>query len=792
MAATLVVGLALIWTADGATSWGRVMTAFDFSGSLEVYPTITHLGGGIDIHPETGRIAAGGFTNGTLIAAPFGFSANQGDLDAVLAVFDDDSNSAGFRQFGTVEQDVIADLKWALNYTTNLTSEDIIFAAGVTQISGDEKTAVLWILTHTGNLLSEIAVYPGPSSGKSVAVKLDGTPVVGGEQFAAIGQNGFVSIIDLDSEQNDTIQIGAFNGRDTLKSIDVFEPDDRCFIAVGGGTQGVIAGHVGTARTRNCNDGSLCNSNDIDAFLTLIDCDNNNILFNRQFGTENDHANPNVGDLDIIQGVKFDKTSATIVAAGYVHGTLPGATQINQFLDTDVTNSFVVKTSINGDILWTVVFGASNWNTFLYDVAVDQTNSSIVVTGATNGWMGGTVTDSDCTGYDTFCSLNRTETFVARIASNGTLLHMHQFGTLHPGEGQAEAFAVAVDNSGDGAVAVSGILQDGGTLFQNPTYGYNGNGFVHRFDNTDTRAPSSSPTPEPTAFPTRAPLTSDPTRSPVTPRPSFAPNTFAPTGVPSAAPTAPTVSPSTPSPTYVPPTSAPAVSTTTTPNAPAVNPNNNNSSSDNLLDIILIIVVSIVGIAIVSTLVATRRSKRLTRGPADFAATGPIFDIENPTFTRNAQQQPKRELTAAAEIAAPIQIPVHASGHVVPVVTPDSGYSNFLSRGLQGPQGVEQAATSSSAVQANSYDISATSYDTVQDKAVESIPEYLTPIAGDGTVPDYLAPVAGDTPAEYAEGDEGEGERRHPTVYAEANGPDGEYATVDYSQMGSLKNGSGV
>jgi hypothetical protein len=173
-------------------------------------------------------------------------------------------------------------------------------------------------------------------------------------------------------------------------------------------------------------------NNILTATLALVICTRSSSADSttiKQFGTSAE---------DVGLGIAIDPSDSSVYITGATGGALNGQTHAGE------DDIFLTKLSSDGTLLYTKQFGTSGSDAG-YGIAVNPSDSSVYITGATGGALNG----QTHAGED--------DIFLMKLSSDGTLLYTKQFGTTS-WEG---ALGIAIDPS-DSSVYLTGAT--GGAL----------------------------------------------------------------------------------------------------------------------------------------------------------------------------------------------------------------------------------------------------------------------------------------------------------------------------------------
>jgi WW domain len=378
---------------------------------------------GVDVavDPSDSSIVVAGVTLGAL------FDTNQGGFDLFVSKLNSSGSIVWQYQTGSSVDD------YAVTVAMDPSNSSIIVAGNTLGALFDANQGGFDIFVsklnnngsavwqyQTGSSADDYAyaaaVDPSDSSVIIVGSTL-GSLTVGG---SSAGSNDIFAIkLNSSGSEMWRYQIGS-SAPDYVRGVSV-DPSDSSII-LSGYTQGTL---FGTARGAD------------DIFVAKLNAAGSEV-WRYQTGTSN---------YDYAFAVAVDHSDSSIVITGRTRGSLSVASP-NQGL-TDV---FVIKLNAAGCEVWIYQTGTSEFD-YSFDVAVDQSDSSIVLTGYTLGDLVGPNQGSS-------------DIFVIRLDSDGLELWGYSTGT----DSSDTALAVAVDPSDSGGIIITGVTT--GSLF-GPDHGGN-------------------------------------------------------------------------------------------------------------------------------------------------------------------------------------------------------------------------------------------------------------------------------------------------------------------------------
>jgi hypothetical protein len=381
---------------------------------------------------SNGNIYVAGRTSGLL-------DGYQSDIydDAFIGKFDLQGNIIWTRQFGGFRD---------ASGTGVHVSSDAVYVVGRTEgvlaglINYGEHDAFvrkydfngneLWTRQFGGSAFDTATAVIGDSSGVYITGITEGT-IIG--QTSAGGSDIFVRKYDHNGNELWTNQIGntvPTYGEDDISN-DIAVSSAGAFVT--GTTEGALPGQS--------------SSGDKNAFIIGYDT-NGNILWINQFG---DPGLPSLG-----QGIYIYSDFIYLTGSMWVPDRLGG-------------NAFIRKYDINGNMVWSHLFGTVSYHTiFANEVAVDS--SGIYITGSTSGRLPG---QSRLPG-------SHRDGFVRKYYHNGNIAWTHQFGSFRlddPSYGSFDyAFGICIDSTG---VYITGVTE--GVFPGQASFGYT-DAFIIKYD----------------------------------------------------------------------------------------------------------------------------------------------------------------------------------------------------------------------------------------------------------------------------------------------------------------------
>jgi hypothetical protein len=364
---------------------------------------------------EQGNLYVVGYTNGSLNGK------NQGANDVWVNKYDQNGKKVWSKQFGTTD----ADVAWEIDtYVTDEGQTNFYLVGTTTGTLAEQNEGYqdIWIGKYDENG-NEIFVrqnpqpIPGPEIDNSLSIDVDSEGNIYNSGLTVIKTNNpnfpveddfWVASYDANGNSRwFSNEIGSGDGSSFDETYGVAVSEDGSVYATGF-TQGELGGpRIGV----------------YDIWIAKFD-NNGNQQWLEKFGTT---------DYEFTWGIDTDSQDNAYVA-GFTRGGLDGGE--NQ----EDSDAWIAKYDPEGNQVWTRQFGTDfDDGLYLGGVTVDS-DDSVLVTGYTNGDLGG----SNLGDYDTW---------VAKYSSEGERLWLVQFGTSELD------FPTDVISSSDGKIFVTGYTE---------------------------------------------------------------------------------------------------------------------------------------------------------------------------------------------------------------------------------------------------------------------------------------------------------------------------------------------